>query len=86
MTITEFRNTHQKGMHDTVWQAGLYLEANGLVFGHDFVTGDALDLAAAFLTRKHDERLEDEKLEAFSKRYERKPNRFETESWEERFA
>ena len=55
-------------------------------FGHDFVTGDALDLAAAFLTRKHDETEAEAKLEAFAARYEPKPNRFESESWEERFA
>lgn len=86
MTITEFRDTHQKGMSREVLRAGQYLERQGLLFGYDFVTGDALDLAAAFLTRKHDERLKEEELEDFSKRYERKPNRFETESWEERFA
>lgn len=55
MTITEFRDAHQKDMHETTRQAGIYLETQGLIFGHDFVTGDAITLAAAFLTRKHDD-------------------------------
>lgn len=83
MTITEFRDTHQKDMRPEVLAAGLYLEKEGLLFGHDFVTGDALTLAAFYLTRKHDERIAEEKLEALAKR---NPNRFESESWEERFA
>lgn len=83
MTIRQFRDTHQKDMAAETMYAGEFLEANGLLFGHDFVTGDALTLAAFYLTRKHDERIAEEKLEAIAKR---NPNRFETESWEERFA
>ena len=55
MTITEFRDAHQKDMKPEVCAAGVYLETQGLIFGHDFVTGDAITLAAAFLTRKHDD-------------------------------
>lgn len=83
MTITEFRDNHQKDMRPEVLAAGKYLEANGLIFGHDFVTGDALDLAAAFLTRKMTEDYRDEQEQTILKLRE---NRFETEDWSERFA
>lgn len=83
MTITEFRDTHQKDMHNTVLQAGIYLEAQGLLFGHDFVTGDALDLAAAFLTRKatEDYRDAEEDRIIFSR-----ANRFQDQDWGSRYG
>lgn len=86
MTIREFRDTHQKDMHDTVLQAGIYLEKQGLLFGHDFVTGDALDLAAAFLTRKMDETEKQEKEENLDAAKRLQTNRFEDEDWEDRYA
>jgi hypothetical protein len=66
MTITEFRDTHQKDMKPELLAAGLYLEANGLLFGHDFVTGDALDLAAAFMTRKFDDNQFEQRVESLA--------------------
>lgn len=86
MTIQEFKDTHQKDMHDTVLHAGRYLETQGLLFGHDFVTGDALDLAAAFLTRKMDEIEKEERLESTSAAKRLQTNRFEDEDWEDRYA
>lgn len=73
-------------MHDTVLRAGRYLEVQGLLFGHDFVTGDALDLAAAFLTRKMDEVEKEERLESTSAAKRLPTNRFEDEDWEDRYA
>ena len=55
MTITEYRDRHFKDMKPELFEAGRYLEQNGLIFGHDFSTGEAISLAAAFMTRKYDE-------------------------------
>lgn len=86
MTITEFRDQHQKTMRAEVLAAGKYLEANGLIFGHDFVTGDALDLAAAFMSRKYDEVEKEERLENLDAAKRLTTNRFQDEDWEDRFA
>jgi hypothetical protein len=55
MTITEYRDKHFKDMKPETLAAGVYLETQGLIFGHDFSTGEAISLAAAFMTRKYDE-------------------------------
>lgn len=83
MAIREFRDTHQKGMHNLILFAGEYLERNGLLFGKDFTTGEALDLAAAYMTRKMTEDYRDEQEKKFLKLRE---NRFETEDWSKRFG
>lgn len=79
MTIRQFRDTHQKDMAAETMYAGEFLEANGLLFGHDFVTGDALTLAAEFYTRKMDE-AEKDKLDMVP------VGRFHNEDWGERFG
>jgi len=95
LTITEFRDKHQSTMEESTWIAGCYLEeVEGLRFGIDFVTGDALELAASALTRTMTNKFRDEQANkailadvqsemlALSAP---KPNRFEDDDWEERW-
>ena len=86
MTIREFRDKRQTNMTPEILYAGEFLERQGLLFGHDFITGDALDLAAAFLTRKMDEKEKEERLESTSVAQRLQTNRFQDEDWEDRYA
>jgi hypothetical protein len=95
LTITEFRDKHQPTMDEMTLRAGVYLEEKeGLRFGKDFVTGDALELAASALTRSMTNAYRDEQAnkailaEVQSEMLALsapKPNRFEDDDWDERW-
>lgn len=93
MTITEFRDKHQPTMDEMTLAAGRYLEEQGLRFGKDFVTGDALELAASALTRQMTNAARDELNQktlvadvSVAALGLGEPNRFEDDDWEERWG